>query len=128
MSNAPSSNISSDGQGVLVGLDPANPQPASVQQLRPDQAVTPQPNFVLADSLPPTQQANFRFTAEDLEKARQQEKEKLYPRIDEMQAQLRQLAEDREAAQTERQRLADEAEQARKAQEENEMDLRQLME
>jgi DNA repair exonuclease SbcCD ATPase subunit len=128
MSNAPSNSnyISSDGQGVIVGLDPANPQPAVVQQLRPDQAVS-QP--IQVTDLPPQQQAvtNARFTAEDIERARQQEKEKLYPRIDEMQQQLRQLAEERQAEQAERTRLAEEAEALRRAEEEKDMEIKDLM-
>lgn len=120
------STITSDGQGVLVGVTPAQPQNAMQwSQQRPDQVVT-QPLQVVDQA--PQQQNGSRFTEQDIERARQQEKEKLYPRIEEMSEQLKQLRSEREAEQAERQRLTDEAETARKAKEENEMDLRALME
>lgn len=120
-----------DGQGLLVGVTPAQPQ-NSIQwsQARPDQDVSQRP-IQLVDSPPPngaTPQSNVRFTDEDIERARQQEKDKLYPRIDEMSTQLKALQAEREAEQAERLRLTEEAEEARKAKEESEMDLRQLFE
>ena len=116
--------ISTDGQGILVGVDPATPpQGGTWQQVRPDQAVS-QPLQVV-DQQPPL--GGGRFTEEDIERARQQEKEKLYPRIEEMGQQLRQLAEEREAEKAERQRLADEAAAAAQAKEESEMEVRDLL-
>jgi hypothetical protein len=117
--------ITSDGQGVLVGVTPAQPQ-NTVQwaQQRPDQTVT-QPIQVTDQ---PQQQPQGRFTEQDIERARQQEKDKLYPRLEEMQGQLKELREAREAEAAERTRLAEEAEAARQAKEESEMDLRQLFE
>ena len=64
------------------------------------------------------------FTEEDIERARQQEKDKLYPRLEEMEDAAQELQAEREAEQAERQRLADEAEQARRAKEEGEMEVR----
>lgn len=119
------STITSDGQGVLVGVTPAQPQNAMQwSQQRPDGAVT-QPVQVVDQ---PQQQPNGRFTEQDIERARQQEKEKLYPRIEEMTSQLKELRDAREAEQAERERLALEAEEARRAKEESEMDLRALFE
>lgn len=82
-------------------------------------------NFTLQ---PQPQPSGRHFTEEDIERARQQEKDKLYPRLDEMTSQLRAIQEERAAEQAERQRLAEEAEAARRAKEESEMDLRALME
>lgn len=124
MSDAAGNNITSDSQGVLVGVQPAQPLQSNFQQLRPDQAVT-QPIQVADQHLNGNGQ---RFTAEQMEEARRQEKEKLYPRLEEMSAQLKTLQDERQAEADERQRLTEEAETARKAQEENEMDLRTLME
>lgn len=118
------SNISTDGQGILVGVTPANPQPSSITQSRPDQAVT-QPVVVVPAQ--PNGQTAPQFTAEDIEKARQQEKEKLYPRIEEMNEQLKALRAEREAEQAERQRLADEAAEATRLQEESQMEVRDLL-
>lgn len=117
--------VSQDGGGFLVGVQPAQPQPAAVQQPRPDQAVS-QPVQVTDFQQPAA--GGGRFTEADIERARQQEKEKLYPRLEEMGNQLRALQEERAAEAAERQRLAEEAEAARRAQEEQEMDLRTLME
>lgn len=121
--------ITQDGQGLLVGVTPAQPQNANWAQIQPTQDVSQRPVQVV-DSPPNTNgnTSNFRFTDEDIEKARQQEKDKLYPRIEEMSAALKQLSAEREAEQAERTRLAEEAEAARRAKEESEMDLRQLFE
>lgn len=120
-------NIGETGSGLIQGVQPAQPRlAADWAQQRPDQAVS-QP----VAQQPPAQTEQrpaYRWTDEDIERARQQEKEKLYPRIDEMGEQLKQLRAERESEQAERQRLADEAEAARKAKEEQEMDLRALME
>jgi len=121
--------ITQDGQGLLVGVTPAQPQnAANWSQTRPDQEVSQRP-IQLVDSPPNgAAHANARFSDEDIERARQQEKDKLYPRIDEMQQQLKELQAEREAAAAERERLAQEAEEARRQKEESEMDLRQLFE
>lgn len=125
MSDAAGNNIISDAQGVLVGVQPAQPHQSNFQQVRPDQAVS-QPIQVVDQ---PQQNGNgARFTAEQVEEARRQEKEKLYPRLEEMGAQLKEMQEARAAEQAERDRLTKEADDARKAQEESEMDLRQLFE
>lgn len=68
-----------------------------------------------------------RFSAEDLERARQQEKEKLYPKIDKMSEQLELFTRERE----EQQRLQAEAQQRaaeeRKRQEEEELGFKDLL-
>ena len=125
MSDAAGNGIVSDGQGVLVGVQPATPVPSNFQQVRPDQAVS-QPIQVVDQ--PQTNGNGARFTAEQLDAARREEKEKLYPRLEEMSAQLKTLQDEREAEAAERARLAQEAEDARRAQEESEMDLRTLFE
>lgn len=118
--------MSDTGSGILVGAEPAQPRTTGEwgNQPRPDQAVTQQP--------PPRQQQQperpaYRWTDEDIENARRQEKDKLYPQLDEMKQQLRALQEQRDTEQAERQRLADEAEAARKAREEQEMEVRDLL-
>jgi hypothetical protein len=117
--------ITSDGQGILVGVTPASPQTTNTWQpvLRPDQEVS-QPQVQIVQPQVPS---NLRFSEEDIERARQQEKEKLYPRLEEMSTQLKQLTSEREAEQAERQRLANEAEEARRAKEEGEMEVRDLL-
>jgi hypothetical protein len=115
--------IIADGQGILVGVQPAQPQQA-IQQPRPDQAVT-QPVQVVEQRQP---QTNLRYTEEDLTRARQEEQHRLNERMEEMSAQLGALQQERQAELAERQRQIDEQQAALKAKEEEEMDLRTLME
>jgi hypothetical protein len=68
-----------------------------------------------------------RWTDEDIAAARREEKEKLYPRIDEMGQQLRQMQEERAAEQAERERLAAEAAEATRLREEDELGVRDLL-
>ena len=63
-----------------------------------------------------------------MENARKQEKDKLYPRLEEMSEQLKQLRQEREAEKAERDRLAAEAADAQRAQEETELGVRELLE
>lgn len=113
----PGSNVVDSGNGFLVGVDPAQPRQANEWT----------GNQPPQQQQPPQQTQERMFTAEEVETFRQQEKDKLYGRIDEMGEQLRSVLEAREAEQAERQRLADEAEAARKEKEESEMDLRSLI-
>jgi hypothetical protein len=107
------------GNGFLVGVDPAQPRQAGewTGQQPPQQQ---QP--------PPQQQGERLFTAEEVEAFRQQEKDKLYGRLDEMGTQLKSVLEEREAERAEKTRLAEEAAAAQAAKEESEMDLRALIE
>jgi DNA repair exonuclease SbcCD ATPase subunit len=75
-----------------------------------------------------------KFTADDITKARAQEKAKLYPQVEKLQEELALLKKDKEEreakeAQRKAQRVAREAEQAaeRKKQEESELEVRDLL-
>jgi hypothetical protein len=116
--------VSDTGSGVLVGADPAQPRKAAdweQSQRRPDQDVS-QPVQVVAAA--PTQRV---FTVEELEEARRQEKDKLYPRIQGLEEQLKAVLTEREAEKAEKQRLAEEAAEATRLREEQEMDVRSLL-
>jgi hypothetical protein len=114
----PQQQVVDTGNGILVGVDPAQPRQAG-------QWTGEQP----PQQQQPQQQPGQRmFTAEEVETFRQQEKDKLYGRIDEMSTQLQSVLQERETEQQERARLAEEAETARKEKEEQEMDLRALIE
>jgi hypothetical protein len=130
MSNA--ENTGDTGGGFIAGnVTPAARVPP-IEQPLPQQQVS-QPNFTQPPQYggqQPILQGQGpapRWTDEDLERARQQEKDKLYGRIDEVQLQLRQIQADREAEQAERQRLADEAAEARRLKEEGELEVRDLL-
>jgi hypothetical protein len=112
------SGVVDTGNGILVGVDPAQPRQSNEwtgNQPPPQQQ-------------PPQQPAERLFTAEEVEAFRQQEKDKLYGRLDEMGEQLKSVLQERETEREERQRLADEAEQARVAKDESEMEVRALIE
>lgn len=105
------------GGSDAVTTDPPPPPAATEPPRGPNgQFVSPQapastPGAVTVGGQPVT-----TFTAEDIERARQQEKDKLYPTIQSLQERVETLA----AAEEERQRLADEAEAARQRAEEAE--------
>ena len=119
-------NVSDTGSGIIVGVEPAQPRRAADWQGgNPSQQVSqPMPQQ------PPSQEQRpaYRWTDEDLEAARTQEKDKLYGRLNDVQAQMQALQEEREAERAERERLAQEAEAARLAREEQELDVRTLLE
>lgn len=75
----------------------------------------------------PAPDANQRFSAEDLERARQQEKEKLYPKIDRMSEQLEIFAREREEQQRLQAEAAARADEERKRLEEEELGLKDLL-
>ena len=110
---APGSNISQTSNGIIVGVD----SPVTV--------TSPQGSFTQTNVNPATGKT---YTEEDLARVRQQEKDKLYPQIDELKGELKVLQQERQArldAEAEAQRQAEE--EARKAAE-AELDLRSLLE
>lgn len=146
---APAGQINTTGQvtdtadGFIVGVDPATPPmgglvaDTAVGQSQ-DQGISGQVQKVqhvdqlpVLDPAPGQQNGNGKtqyFTAEDIERVRQEEKAKLYGRIEEMGQTLQQLREAEEARQREleeeRQRLAEEA----RRKEEEALDVRELLE
>lgn len=68
------------------------------------------------------------FSVEDIEKARQQEKDKLYPQLSRMEEELKGLREEREAAAAKAKEDEKLAKAAAKKKSEEEMDVRQLLE
>lgn len=126
--NGADSSISDTGQGHLVGVQPAQPRNAADwqgQQGRPDQQVS-QPTNWQGNPQPQGQQQRF-FTEEEVAEIRRQEKDKLYPRIEEMSSQLAELQQSRAEEQAERERLAHEAAEAQRAKEEGELEVRDLL-
>jgi DNA repair exonuclease SbcCD ATPase subunit len=98
----------------------------------------PDPVTQLPQSTPPLSEepsaVSRTFTAEDLERARAQEKEKLYPRLSQMEEELERLRKEREervaaekAAEEARRKEAEEADARRKAEAEEEMSAKELL-
>jgi len=121
---------SDTGDGFLVGTEPASPRKATDWPTQTAAQAVTQPAVVVID--PNTaalqgQSTSRFFTEEDLNRARQQEKDKLYPRIDEMAQQLKALQAEREAEAAARRAEAEAAAQAQKEKEEAEMSVRSLL-
>jgi hypothetical protein len=116
------------GSGFLVGTEPAQPRTAvdwptqqqtPAQQVSQPAVVVPQQNQVPQGRL---------FTEEDINKARQQEKDKLYDRIEQMNEQLKVLQQEREAAEAARKAEADRVAEDLRKKEEAELSTRALLE
>jgi hypothetical protein len=109
------------GNGFLVGVDPVQPRNGQQngQQQPPEQA-----------QQPPQGTGRF-FSEEDVERIRQQEKDKLYGRIEEMGTELRTMREEavarEQAAQEAIQQAAAAEAEAQRQREEEELSVRELL-
>jgi DNA repair exonuclease SbcCD ATPase subunit len=123
-------NAVDTGTGFIAGVEPAQPrnamdwptQNAAQSVSQPIQAV------VTNGNVPNGVTTNSRFfSEEDIEKARQQEKDKLYPRLNQMEEQLKAMQKEREelARQKDEEALRLSAEAKRK--EEAELEVRDLL-
>jgi DNA repair exonuclease SbcCD ATPase subunit len=112
--------VTETNDGFIVGADPKEP-PRQVADWSPG----PQQQTVAP---PPPQAPQPSYTAEDIEKARREEKDKLYGRIESMSDELRTLQQEREAREAEARAQQEAEEAARRAAEEEAMSLQQRME
>jgi hypothetical protein len=125
--------VAESGNGFITGADPRsrNMTAAEWQQANGGNGqgyVQQQPAQQYQQPTQQQQPVGQVFTAEDIARARQDEKDKLYGRIEEMGTQLQTLAEERQQREeAEAARLADIAEQERLAREAA-LDTRQLLE
>jgi hypothetical protein len=113
-------NHSDTSDGFIIGVEPAK----TPDQLRAEQAAAqpvPTPN--------PQQQSTGErtFSAQEVEGFRQQEKDKLYGRIDSMSGELEELKAEREAARKVAEDTQAEAERKAKEEAESGMDVRDLL-
>jgi|GEM_PF-5029840 len=115
----PEPNIPVQAQGTGIVPPTTAPRPQIVLQ---DQAVAPTAPVSGVASPPPGY-----FTAEDVEKARRQEKEKLYRDIERYRAQVSELQDKIKAWEEEREALKRAEEEAARRKREEEMELRQLL-
>lgn len=122
------STFSSTNDGVMPGVTGAKtPDQLRAEQQAMNAALNGQPLNPFTQT---TQPQGGGFTAEDIERARQQEKEKLYPQlqqVDAMRAELDELKAEREAARKAAEEAEAAAEAARKAAEEEKMSVRDLL-
>lgn len=102
--------ITDTSSGILVGVDPA-------QENRPDSQ----------QEEAPAEKVQGRFTEEDLERVRQQEKDKLYPQIETMREKLERLEKERQERADAEESARREAEEEARQREESETDVRDLL-
>lgn len=107
--------VSSTPDGVLVGIDPT-----------PARETAPEAEAQFTTLSP--RESDARYTEEDLRKAREQEKSKLYNRLDKMAEELSTLKQERESRIAEERSLTEKADAEAKRRAEDEMDVRQLLE
>lgn len=100
-----------------------NGQPLNSGQPGQQPLVQPEPQ----QQPPAQQQPTGRWTDEDLARVRREEKDKLYPELEQMKQQLAEMRKAEEERQAEAQRLADEAAQAQRQREEAEMSAQELI-
>jgi hypothetical protein len=105
-------SIVSTPDGFMPGVEPASPRP------------TPEAPVALPPA-PPAPDA--RFTAEDIARVREQEKSKVYNRLESLQAQVAELAAEREARAASEEAARLEAELADRKRVESETDVRDLL-
>lgn len=114
---APSQAVAT-GDGFIVGVEPAA-RPGSVTQ---------PPEAPQQGQTRPQSTGERTFSAQDIEEARGQEKNKLYGRIEAMDEELKNLRAEREAERAAKEAAEREAEEQARLKAEEEMDVRQLLE
>ncbi len=119
--------VGDTGSGIIVGAQPAQPRMAADwgTQPRPDQAVSqPQPQVVIGQ---PPAQGTPGYSQADIDRALAAQRQHYDDQMGSMSQQLAQIQNDRAAEIAERDRLAAEAEEARRAKLEGEMEVRDLL-
>jgi len=113
---------------VMQGASAVPPTPAPTPQVViQDQPVAPAaPGAVPTPTAPVSPQSQI-FTAEDIENARRQEKEKLYKELERYRSQVKELQEKVKSWEEERQAQLRAAEEEERKRREAEMDVRQLL-
>lgn len=119
-------NSGDTGTGFIAGADPAQPRMAADWPTQNAAQSVSQPVTVVAEN--GERVTGKFFTEEDLIKARQQEKDKLYTRIESMDTQLKALQQEREAIEAARKAEAERAAEEAKKKEEAELSVRALLE
>lgn len=117
-------NAGDTGTGFIAGVEPAKPRTATEWPVQNAAQSVSQP-VTLVDT-PVTQNGRY-FSEEDIERARQQEKDKLYPRLSQMEEQLKSLQAERDEVlrrqEEESRRIAEE----NRRKEESELEVRELL-
>lgn len=119
----------SGGTEPTIVIEDGAPPPAA--EGAPPPAGEPQRGTIVIEEEPPKPEgeppAGRTFTAEDIERARREEKEKLYPRLTAMEEELALVRKQREDAEAAEQKRREEEEATLRKQQEEEMDVRTLL-
>lgn len=127
--------VTDTNNGFLVGTDPQQPPRTVADWGQPDSAVSTsqqqsQQPLTVEDTQQPSQpltpNSNL-FTQEDIERARKEEKDKLYGRLSTMEEELKAFRQEREEAAAREAEAREREEAERKAAEEAEMDAKSLI-
>lgn len=125
------SDFTDTNDGFIVGTDPKEAPRMAAEWGQPETEVgmSQQPPVTISEPVPeqPAQMGNY-FTAEDVERVRREEKDKLYSKISSMESQLGEMRSEREERLRLEQEARDAAEAERKALEEEKMTAKQLIE
>lgn len=105
-------NVSDTPNGILIGTDPKPPVP------------TPPPTTTNTLTL---ETPTGKYSEEDLAKVRKQEKDKLYPEINDLRSQVEELRKEREARLEAERKAQEEADAASRRKVEEETDVRTLL-
>jgi DNA repair exonuclease SbcCD ATPase subunit len=126
-------NISEANDGFIVGADPKEPPRTTEQwgdvlnETTASSMMGQQGQTEEGQGQPPVEQPSHRYTDEDLERVRREEKDKLYGRISQMDEQLKSIQKEREEAEAERRAQVEAEAEARRREEEEKMEVRDLL-
>ena len=129
MSDVPvDNNFSDTNDGFIVGTDPKEqPRMAVDWSAQETEVSRSQQPVTISEPMPQQPGSNF-FTAEDIERVRREEKDKLYSKINSMESQLGELRTERESRLAAEEAVRQAAEDERRAVEEEKMSAKQLIE
>lgn len=125
-----SQEISEANDGFIVGTDPKEP-PRTAAEWAPVLNETVAGNPMAQPQAAPEQhgtgESSRYYTEEDIERVRREEKDKLYGRIESMDAQLREIQREREEREAALQAQQEAEAEARRLEEEEKMEVRELL-
>jgi len=123
-----SQEVSDTNDGFIVGTDPKEaPRMAADWSAQETEVSRSQQPVTITEPMPQQPGTNF-FTAEDIERVRREEKDKLYSKINSMESQLGELRTERESRLASEEAARQAAEDERRAIEEEKMSAKQLIE
>lgn len=118
-------NSGDTGTGFIAGVEPAKPRSAADWPTQNAAQSVSQPVMLVDDEVP-AQNSRF-FSEEDIQRARQQEKDKLYPRLTQMEEQLKSLQQERDDVLRRQEEESRRTAEENRRKEESELEVRELL-